>query len=368
MVELLAEKTAKAIRRCIAQGSYAPGGRLETERRLCEKFAVSRTTIRAALSMLETDGWIRKLPRRGIEVTAGAAARRGEAKKQAVAMTYVYWRDEPFEAAMIRGVRRAAEEVEAEISVVNARGSWECYVDAIRHAPTDVEGLLVHPFEHPEIPDAVEAAMARGRKVVLIDRLLDSVGVSCVSVDNYAGGYESTRHLIETHGCGVHYLGPTRRPLSSVDRCSGWASAMCEQGFPDGREYVISIGDDDFDTTDFDEWRRLGREHASELFRAAGRGTYCIFAANDAIAGGVYEAAGETGLAVGRDVFVVGFDDLPLCGRMDPPLSSVRQPREELGHQAARQLLAEISDPQRRPIRNVLPVQLMIRSSSTVRG
>jgi LacI family transcriptional regulator len=91
---------------------------------------------------------------------------------------------------------------------------------------------------------------------------------------------------------------------------------------------------------------------------------YCIFAVNDAIAQLVYKAAEQFNLIVGKDIFLVGFDDLPLCERLDPPLSSVHQSAEQVGYEGAKLLYEELAGHVDRPIHKVLPNNLVIRASS----
>ena len=87
-------------------------------------------------------------------------------------------------------------------------------------------------------------------------------------------------------------------------------------------------------------------------------------AMNDYAARSVYRAAEELKLRVGRDIMLFGFDDLPLASCLECPLSSVRQPRREIGFEAARLLCEEIDGRISQPVTKVLPVELIERNSS----
>ena len=89
-----------------------------------------------------------------------------------------------------------------------------------------------------------------------------------------------------------------------------------------------------------------------------------IMAMNDYAARSVYRAAEELKLRVGRDIMLFGFDDLPLASCLECPLSSVRQPRREIGFEAAKQLCEEIDGRISQPVTKVLPVELIERNSS----
>jgi LacI family transcriptional regulator len=89
-----------------------------------------------------------------------------------------------------------------------------------------------------------------------------------------------------------------------------------------------------------------------------------ILCVNDNTARGVYRAAEEQSLSVGKDVAVVGIDDIPLAQRLKPGLTTINSPKEEVGYEAARLLHGLIRNPGR-PVAHVrLPVELIIRESA----
>ncbi|MGZ9276891.1 MAG: substrate-binding domain-containing protein, partial [Candidatus Limnocylindrales bacterium] len=87
------------------------------------------------------------------------------------------------------------------------------------------------------------------------------------------------------------------------------------------------------------------------------------FVASDVVALGAIGALRDAGMSVPRDVSVVGFDDIPLAGYFDPPLTTVRLPAFELGQAAGRALLDRIA---KRPMREriLLPTELIVRGST----
>lgn len=89
-----------------------------------------------------------------------------------------------------------------------------------------------------------------------------------------------------------------------------------------------------------------------------------IMAMNDYAARSIYRAAEELKLRVGRDIMLFGFDDLPLASCLECPLSSIRQPRREIGFEAAKLLCEEIAGKVTRPVTKILPVELIERESS----
>ncbi len=88
-----------------------------------------------------------------------------------------------------------------------------------------------------------------------------------------------------------------------------------------------------------------------------------IFASNDVMAFGVMEIVRERGFKIPDDVSIVGFDDIPQAAYVHPSLTTVRQPLEEMGRAAARNLLTLIEDSDYAPQRVELPVELIVRES-----
>jgi LacI family transcriptional regulator len=126
----------------------------------------------------------------------------------------------------------------------------------------------------------------------------------------------------------------------------------------------------------------LGLEPADELLRhgdfssASGYRETCallalaerptaIVAASDLMALAAMQAIRDAGLQPGRDVAVVGFDDLEAAALAHPPLTTIRQDRQELGTLAASRAIELIEDPDVTPQATVLPVELVVRGSSS---
>ncbi|HBQ80995.1 MAG TPA: transcriptional repressor PurR, partial [Erwinia persicina] len=84
---------------------------------------------------------------------------------------------------------------------------------------------------------------------------------------------------------------------------------------------------------------------------------------NDAMAVGVYHALYQAGMTIPQDIAVVGYDDIELARYMTPPLSTVHQPKDELGELAIDALLHRLADPAAGPQLLILTPELMERAS-----
>ena len=363
----LKEKIARDLKRAIATGVYPSGGSLEPERELSVKFGVSRGTLRSALATLEDAGLISRLPRQGIRVEAGAQSRLRGSVGLRNAVLFVRWASHGITHHLQNGAQRFLREQGDELLLVEARESHQEFLDAIRHPPRGARGLLLWPYDHPTYHEAIAEAADSGLAVVFVDRVLPSFDFSSVLVDNFGGAYAATDHLIRRHGCPVYFAGYWVPVSCTQDRHRGWAEAMRMHGFRDAESYTIAPAASEYELMGGQAEPQVSQFFARlhDLLRSDAQDTYCIFAVNDGIAQTIYDVAAQAGRTVGRDVFLVSFDDEPGCQRLDPPLSSVHQPMEQMGYEGARLLYETIAGRVPRPIHTVLPVTLKARASST---
>ncbi|MFG6201274.1 LacI family DNA-binding transcriptional regulator [Nonomuraea sp. JJY05] len=159
-----------------------------------------------------------------------------------------------------------------------------------------------------------------------IDELPD--GVPFVGATNWRGGQTATRHLLELgHRRIAMISGPDH--VFCRARVAGYLSALAEADVPADPALLVKTL----------LTREDGCAAARELLSRPDRPT-AIFTANDMQALGVYQAARELGLSIPRDLSVVGFDDVPVVAWVDPPLTTVHQPLNEMAAAATELALA----------------------------
>jgi DNA-binding LacI/PurR family transcriptional regulator len=190
--------------------------------------------------------------------------------------------------------------------------------------------------------------------VVLIDPLsTPSLDIPCIGVTNWSGAKEAVQHLLGLGHTRVGMIaGRSHSPAGSA-RLHGYRAALEEAGIKFDPAIVRAT---DFD---FDE----ALTAALHVLRTADRPT-ALFAASDAQAMGVLEAARQSGLSVPRDLAVMSFDDSLVAAMACPPLSAVRQPFEELGHEATRVLIQLAEGRPPASLRIELATQLVLRTST----
>ena len=198
----------------------------------------------------------------------------------------------------------------------------------------------------------------RGLPVVLGGRPAGGYAGAYVDVDNTGGARAGVAHLLER---GRRRIATVTGPLDMMagqDRLEGYRSALTDAGLG-VEESLVEAGD----------FSEASGQRAMRALLAREPDLDAVFAANDLMAVGAMRALREAGRRVPDDVAVVGFDDSPLSRVTDPPLSTVRQPTDEMGRRMAELLLRLIATDDDgagggEQLRPVLPTELVVRSSS----
>ena len=188
--------------------------------------------------------------------------------------------------------------------------------------------------------------------IVLLNRGASRKTFSTVCSDNEAGGVLAAQYLIGLgHRDMAHITGP-RHHGNLTSRAQGFLKTIA--ACPNLPEPIVLNGENSFQGG-YELTRQLLREHTKAT---------AIFAANDAMAFGATRAIHESGLRIPEDISLMGFDNVELSSVIHPPLTTIHQPKYELGKAAVEVLLrlaAKHSDG--RPEHRVLGVELIERQS-----
>ncbi|MER5753874.1 LacI family DNA-binding transcriptional regulator [Streptomyces sp. NPDC002088] len=191
--------------------------------------------------------------------------------------------------------------------------------------------------------------------VVLVDPLsAPSTDIPSIGVTNWSGAREAVQHLLGLGHTRIGMVAGRSHSLAGSARLHGYRAALEEAGIDYDPAIVRS--------TDFDYDEALS---ASRHILRGERPPTAIFAASDAQALGVLEAARQHGLRVPDGLAVMSFDDTLVAAMASPPLSAVRQPFEELGREATRVLLAVAEGRPPASPRIELATELVLRTSTS---
>jgi DNA-binding LacI/PurR family transcriptional regulator len=257
---------------------------------------------------------------------------------------------DPFFPRVLRGVSEAldAEGMQLVLLMPQAR-SDEARVERYL-AAGHVDGvILVSLHGLDPLPRDLQT---RGIPVVVGGRP-PGVGITYVDVDNRRGAGSAVEHLLSLGRRRVATIaGPQDMP-PGADRLAGYHETLAAAGRA-ADEQLVEIADFTVD----------GGRTAMERLLQRAPALDAVFVASDLMAVGALTALQAAGRSVPGDVAVVGFDDSPLARSTQPPLSSVRQPIEEMGREMARQLMRAIREPTDPPRHVILDTRLVARLSS----
>lgn len=200
----------------------------------------------------------------------------------------------PFFVTLVEGAQKAADKAGVNLTVVDAGDDATKQVSDIEDLVSkNISVLIVNPVDSDAVTGAVEAAVAKGVKVISVDRVVNGVDIDCqIASDNVAGAELATQYIVDTLGEGVKTaeLIGTSGASAAIDRSQGF------HNIADEKLDIIASQTANFDRTE-------GMSVMENMLQGNGD-IQAVFAANDEMALGAVEAV--TGAK--KDVLVVGFD------------------------------------------------------------
>jgi DNA-binding LacI/PurR family transcriptional regulator len=258
---------------------------------------------------------------------------------------------DPFFASMARGVSTALSATQFQLVLLLATNGPE-HDNIARYVQQRlVDGVLLMSLHGPDpLPGVLQRA---GVPTVLNGRPTDLSDVPYVDADNRGGARAATSHLIANGRTRiVTAAGPQDMP-AGIDRYTGYRDALSAAGLRPRRKDA-AIGD-------FTEASGAG---AIRKLLDTVPDLDAVFAGSDAMAVGVMRELQAAGRKVPDDVAVVGFDDAPYAEHTSPPLTTVRQPLEEMARRMCELLVAQIEGNPADEQQVVLPTELIVRESA----
>jgi DNA-binding LacI/PurR family transcriptional regulator len=175
-----------------------------------------------------------------------------------------------------------------------------------------------------------------------------------VLIDNIKGGMLATEHLIKNGHRNIGFIGGDIKHPSINDRFQGYKSALENTDINFNKNAV---------STSWKEPNRSGGYQAAKSISKKVKNLSAIFACNDAMAIGAIQFFKDKGLNIPDDISIVGFDDVEADLLIDPPLTTVRVPKIEMGLEAMRLTVNAIKEGKKSIKKILIPVQLIERSS-----
>ncbi|WP_199429769.1 LacI family DNA-binding transcriptional regulator [Qaidamihabitans albus] len=264
----------------------------------------------------------------------------------------------PFFHDVARGVEQVADELGYAVVLCNSDDQLpreNRYLQVLEEQR--VRGVLITPIEVSS--ERLDALRRRGTPTVLVDRHDPRVNCCSVAVDDVGGGELSGAHLVELGHEKIVYLSGPLALRQCADRLTGLRRAVAAAGL-DPDEAIEVVEERAMNA-------RTAHAAASALF-AAGSTATSVFCANDLMALGVLRAALRTGRRVPEDLAIVGYDDIEFAADATIPLTSIRQPTQQIGRAAAQLLVEECDNPETHAHQQVMfKPELVTRESTAAR-
>lgn len=356
---------AERLLRSIEAGEVPVGSYLPPTRTLATKFGVSLNTIHAALRDLEGRRMIECRPRQGaivcartpIESSAPTAVQIGVI----TAMIPIGdarvedWRYE-WSTQIIHAAEKALFEAGHSCVLLQldlgASGSLDEAKSRLDHSGKSLGGVLL--FARPGAAELIKEFESRDLPWVTINPASAQETRNFVAADNHGGGRKVGLIFAQCGFDDVLVLSVNPQVATSdLEKVSGFFQGFIESGrSTQGVRTVACNGWQEMDSY------RMVRQLLSEKYRPQ-----AIFATGDMLATGAIHALRDAGLSVPRDVSVVGATGLTHSEHFDPPLTVLRQPMQEIGHEAAMMLRQMISEGTRKYAARRIPCELILRES-----
>jgi LacI family transcriptional regulator len=261
----------------------------------------------------------------------------------------------PFFTEVARGAEDAASERGYIVILCNSDNSPRKEKNYLRVLEEQrVAGILIVPVEGNT--NYAQALHRSDTSLVLLDRVSQDVNTCSVSVDDVYGGELAGRHLLELGHRRIAYIHGPFSSAQYADRLVGLRRAVVETKLdPDAAIASIAAETDN---------AHAGVACVDAFLKLVDRPT-AIFCGNDYLAMGVMYELARRQVNVPQDVALIGYDDIDLAPMLAVPLTTIRQPKYDLGFAATNLLLDEIVNKDAHEHRQIVfRPELIVRQSS----
>ncbi len=260
--------------------------------------------------------------------------------------------EDPYFARLIQGITLASNQAGTTLSLFLFQTEEEeraLYPRVVESGYLD--GVIVTATR---MADPLVARMtAHDLPVVMVGRP-DHDDVSYVDVDNRDGGAQAARHLVESGYRRIGMIGAPTNTAAGLDRLEGFVAGLAESGHT-----LDPLRRADGDFSEASGYRAM--------LTLIERDVDAVFVASDTMAIGAMRAAQEHGLSIPDDLGLVGFDGFQSSERSVPPMTTIRQPVMATAGRAVEILVGLIEGDLERPTAEVLPVELVVRGTTSAR-
>lgn len=255
-----------------------------------------------------------------------------------------------FFSEILSGIEVAAKKNDYQVLIAdmhNEPGVEKYYFNAIQQR--QVDGII---SLSANVAKSLLEQVAGEYPIVVACQYLEGINVPNVTIDNIGAARAIVEHLIQLGHQHIAHLTGAPSFLLYRDRFNGYISALAAHGLPIDLE-LVRYGDSSVQS---------GYEQTQELLNMK-KPVTAIFASGDIMAIGAMKALKEAGLRVPEDCAVVGFDDIEISAVWEPALTTIRQPKFQIGETAFLKLLKLMKKQPLKQAKEILDYELIVRDS-----
>lgn len=256
----------------------------------------------------------------------------------------------PFFSEVLRGIEHMALKHGYQVILGDTENNIERekeYVELMYKKQADGVLLLTARMDSKSLKE-----LSNSFPMVLACEYVDELDIPTVSIDNISGARKLTEHLINAGHKKIAYISGPMNVILSRDRLRGFQQAMAQYDLPVDPSY-IQEGDYEIES---------GYNQMVKLLALEDPPT-AVFVFNDEMALGTIKAVQDHGLKVPEDIAVVGFDNLKMATIFSPRMTTIDQPKYEIGQRATNMLLTLMKGGSLEKKKIVLKDELIIRES-----
>ncbi|WP_236703091.1 GntR family transcriptional regulator [Paenibacillus xylanivorans] len=342
---LLYLQTADLVMEEIRSRKLQPHDPVPSEGELAKLYSVSRMTAKLALQILEKQGIVYRLARRGTflsgdylggppkELLTGNITTDEKIIKRKIALLFPNMDD--YVARIIASVEQEARKCGCQLLIritTDKEDESFCLQELYEEG---IDGIILFPRGRTRCSEKVLELNLLNYPLVIIDRIFREVNIDCVYHDHYQGAYNLTEYLIDRGHREIGYISmPFDGVTSREDRYKGYVQAMLDYALPvNGRNICLDCAEDYMLNLN-------GANLQLKHFIQSNPAMTAVVCADDYIATSCLYTALSIHKRVPEELSIIGFSDIQLASLLPVPLTTARQTTEKLG-QAAVNLLCK---------------------------
>lgn len=258
----------------------------------------------------------------------------------------------PFNGLVIGGIQEAARQHNYRVFILQAQGvnfTFEDFKDVLQHHSFAGIILLtgVNDLKLLEM-------LALSCPIVRCNEYCEIDGIPFVCIDEVAAARKATDYLISSGYKKIALLNSSLQFPFARQREKGYLDALQKAGLEKNDNWIAHISSINYSLAFSSAMNILALQNKPNAF----------FTVSDVYAVAVIQAAKRLGLCVPEDISVIGFDNIELSSMVDPPITTIEQPGQQIGYQGCELLIEKINNPQT-PVKKIfLDTELIVRKST----